>query len=165
MEDPFNVASDYSITSMYTFHIAWKLGVLSRPEILREKQKMTHRRQSAGDRWCDGIIINQLQLVMNLDFAKVIFVFLAWRRQHRARHLRHLNFRIVHHIKTDNKYRLYCWGAKGYWAIIWKIEENVSNAEKQEREASRVFSSLTLQTYQEYIQEAFNVSNGCLWRF
>ena len=116
---------------------------------------MTHRCQSAGDRWCYGIMINQLQLVMNLDFAKVIFVFLAWRRQHRARHLRHLNFRIVHHIKTDNKYRLYCWGAKGYWAIIWKIEENVSNAEKQEREASRVFSSLTLQTYQKHIQEAF----------
>ena len=31
------------------FHLAWKLGVLSLPEILREKQKMTHRRQSAGD--------------------------------------------------------------------------------------------------------------------
>ena len=31
----------------------------------------------------------------------------------------------------------------------------MSNAEKQEREASRVFSSLTLQTYQKHIQEAF----------
>ena len=69
------MASDNSITSMYTFHLAWKLGVLSRPEILREKQKMTHRRQSAGDRRCDGIIINQLQLVMNLDFAKSDFCF------------------------------------------------------------------------------------------
>ena len=34
---------------------------------------------------------------------------------------------------------------------------SITNAEKQEREASRVFSSLTLQTYQTYIQEAFEV--------
>ena len=34
---------------------------------------------------------------------------------------------------------------------------SITNAENQEREASRVFSSLTLQIYQTYIQEAFKI--------
>ena len=44
-----------------------------------------------------------------------------------------------------------------YWAIIWKIEENVSITNAKKRGHKKVFSSLTLQSYQTYIQEAFKV--------